>query len=115
MRIEDVNEQLGLELPSGEYDTVAGFIFSHLGHIPKEGEQMRYNKLKAKVAYFHLPKSIKLGRYPFPVTVMNSRGRMIYVGRKSRRCICPSDHADRRGQVIISGIPIDQFPDFRPL
>ncbi|HJX69686.1 MAG TPA: transporter associated domain-containing protein, partial [Dehalococcoidia bacterium] len=49
MRVEEANEQLGLELPPGEYETVAGFILSHLGHIPKEGEQMKHNKLKLVV------------------------------------------------------------------
>lgn len=49
MQVEEVNEQLGLELPSGDYETVAGFILSLLGHIPREGEQTRYNKLKLVV------------------------------------------------------------------
>jgi putative hemolysin len=49
MRVEEANEQLGLELPLGEYETVAGFILSLLGHIPKEGAQIRYHKLKLVV------------------------------------------------------------------
>jgi len=46
MRVEEANEELGLGLPSGDYDTVAGFVLSLLGHIPKEGEQARYSGLK---------------------------------------------------------------------
>lgn len=46
MRVEEASEQLGIELPSGEYETLAGFILNLLGHIPKEGEQLRYDKLK---------------------------------------------------------------------
>lgn len=46
MRVEDANEELGLGLPQGNYDTVAGFVLDLLGHIPKEGEQLRYNGLK---------------------------------------------------------------------
>jgi putative hemolysin len=46
MRLDDANEQLELELPEGEYETVAGFVLSLLGHIPKEGEQLKYNNLK---------------------------------------------------------------------
>ena len=46
MRVEDANEELGFELPDGDYDTVAGFILSLLGYIPKEGEQLRYGGLK---------------------------------------------------------------------
>jgi len=38
-RVEDVNECLGIELPEdGDYDTIAGFVFSELGRIPKVGE-----------------------------------------------------------------------------
>ena len=45
-RIEEANEELELNLPSGDYDTVAGFIFSHLGRIPKQGEHFKYQNLK---------------------------------------------------------------------
>jgi len=46
MRIEEANEEMGLELPEGDYETVAGFILNLLGHIPKTGEQLRYKGLK---------------------------------------------------------------------
>jgi len=46
MRVEDANEELGLGLPEGDYDTIGGFILSLLGYIPKEGEQLRYSGLK---------------------------------------------------------------------
>jgi len=46
MRIEEANEEMDLELPSGEYETVAGFMLNLLGHIPKPGEQLRYKDLK---------------------------------------------------------------------
>jgi putative hemolysin len=45
-RIEEANEELGLNLPSGDYETVAGFILSHLGRVPKQGEQFKYQDLK---------------------------------------------------------------------
>lgn len=45
-RIEEANQELGLDLPEGEYETVAGFILSHLGRIPKQGEQLKYRHLK---------------------------------------------------------------------
>ena len=46
MRVEEASEQLGVILPEGDYETVAGFILNLLGHIPNEGEQIRYDKLK---------------------------------------------------------------------
>ncbi|MCL2709702.1 MAG: hemolysin family protein [Planctomycetaceae bacterium] len=43
VRIDDLNEQLNLHLPEEEdYDTVAGFIFSTLGHVPDEGESVDF-------------------------------------------------------------------------
>jgi len=46
MRIEEANEKMDLELPEGDYETVAGFALHLLGHIPKQGEQLRYKGLK---------------------------------------------------------------------
>jgi putative hemolysin len=49
MRIEEVNEEMRLGIPEGDYDTVAGFILKLLGHIPKTGEQLKYRDLKLVV------------------------------------------------------------------
>jgi putative hemolysin len=49
MTIHDANEELALALPEGDYETVAGFVLSHLGRIPKEGEQFTYNGLRISV------------------------------------------------------------------
>ncbi len=49
MRIEEINEELDLELPEGDYETVAGFMLDLLGHIPKTGEQLRYKGLKLRI------------------------------------------------------------------
>ncbi|GAH17868.1 unnamed protein product, partial [marine sediment metagenome] len=45
MRIEQANEEMELELPEGDYETVAGFILDLLGRIPKRGEQLKYKDL----------------------------------------------------------------------
>jgi len=49
LRVEEANEELGLDLPTGDYETIAGFILSHLGRIPKQGEQLRYKDLKLAI------------------------------------------------------------------
>ena len=49
MTIYDANEELQLDLPAGDYETVAGFVLSHLGHIPGQGEQFTYNGLRISV------------------------------------------------------------------
>ena len=46
MRIEEANEEMELELPEGDYETVAGFVLQLLGRIPKPNEQLRYKGLK---------------------------------------------------------------------
>jgi len=42
MSIAEANEEMGLELPEGDYETVAGLVLHLLGHIPKTGERLRY-------------------------------------------------------------------------
>ena len=49
MTVHDVNEELELALPDGDYETVAGFVLSQLGHIPQEGEQFTFNGLRIAV------------------------------------------------------------------
>ena len=45
--IDDLNDQCQLNLPEDEdYDTVGGFVFSHLGYIPKTGEIFDYEDLR---------------------------------------------------------------------
>jgi CBS domain containing-hemolysin-like protein len=49
MTIFDVNEELDLDLPEGDYETVAGFVMSHLGRIPMQGEHFTYDGLRIAV------------------------------------------------------------------
>jgi len=49
LRIEEANEEMGLKLPSGEYETMAGFVMSHAGRIPKQGEHLKYRNLKITI------------------------------------------------------------------
>ncbi len=44
--IEDVSEVLGVELESGDYDTVAGFVISLLGYLPKDDGKLHSVKYK---------------------------------------------------------------------
>ncbi len=43
MNIEEVNDLLGLALPPGEVDTVGGFVYTVLGHVPTQGETVTYD------------------------------------------------------------------------
>ena len=49
--IDDLNDQFELNLPEDEdYDTVGGFVFSHLGRVPKTGESFDYENLKFTIS-----------------------------------------------------------------
>lgn len=42
--VEEVNETLGCDLPEDdEFDTISGFLMHQLGHIPRQGENVRWN------------------------------------------------------------------------
>jgi len=45
MKLDQANQELQLGLPEGDYETIAGFIMSALGHIPNEGEQLKYGNI----------------------------------------------------------------------
>ena len=43
--IEDVEDELNVQLPRGEYDTLGGFLSHLMGHVPAQGEQGRYETM----------------------------------------------------------------------
>lgn len=47
--VSEINEDLDLGLPEGDYQTVAGFILDHLGRIPEEGEKFEFKDLSLTV------------------------------------------------------------------
>ncbi len=50
MYIDDLNDQFKLSLPEDEdYDTVGGFVFSTLGHVPAVGESFEYDGTRITV------------------------------------------------------------------
>lgn len=50
--IDDLNEEFELSLPEDEdYDTVGGFVFSHLGYVPKTGEAFDYENLNFTISF----------------------------------------------------------------
>ena len=48
--IDDLREQLGIELPEGEYVTLGGYLFDAFGHIPEEGERIPFDGWELRVA-----------------------------------------------------------------
>ncbi len=48
-RLDHANEEMGLNFPEGDYETIAGFILDALGRIPEEGEQLKYHDITITV------------------------------------------------------------------
>lgn len=46
LEVEALNEALHLDLPLGDYETLAGFIISQVGDLPRAGEQVRWRHLR---------------------------------------------------------------------
>src|SRR5262245_17295576 len=46
--IDEVSDELGVELPDTEWDTVGGLVFNLLGHVPDEGEVVRFQDLELR-------------------------------------------------------------------
>jgi CBS domain containing-hemolysin-like protein len=42
MALDEVNELLNADFPEGDWDTLGGFVFNLLGHVPTEGESVEY-------------------------------------------------------------------------
>ena len=45
LRLHELTERMGLSLPEGDYETVAGFLLERIGSIPSEGQQYRYGNV----------------------------------------------------------------------
>jgi len=49
MDIGEANEEMELNLPEGDYETIAGFVLSQLGEIPSVGDQFEYKNLLFRI------------------------------------------------------------------
>jgi len=50
LHIDELNEILGIEIPESEdFDTVGGFVFSHLGKVPEVGERVQHENVEFRV------------------------------------------------------------------
>lgn len=68
MNIDDLNEELELELPADEFDTLGGFVFDLFGKIPARYEKATWRRLDFVIQEMdgHSIGSIKLTRRPEP-------------------------------------------------
>ncbi|MBI5284490.1 MAG: HlyC/CorC family transporter [Chloroflexi bacterium] len=50
MSLYDLREELEVDLPEGDYETIAGFVLEQLGHIPREGETVTLDGYRITVS-----------------------------------------------------------------
>lgn len=55
-RLEDVNEELDLDLPEGDYETLAGFLLEQFGRLPEPGESLDYQNVLITVLEMQGPR-----------------------------------------------------------
>jgi CBS domain containing-hemolysin-like protein len=60
VRVEEINEKLHLNLPKGDYETVAGMILTHLGHIPNTGESLTQQGVRLTVLDMQGPRIARI-------------------------------------------------------
>ncbi len=46
IEIEKLNDELNLEIPGGDYETLAGFLITKTGHIPRRDEKILHEGIK---------------------------------------------------------------------
>jgi CBS domain containing-hemolysin-like protein len=53
LRIDEIRDRLEIELPEGEYETVAGFLMDQLGRIPRRRDAITYGGWRLRVMSMH--------------------------------------------------------------
>ncbi len=49
MGLEELEDELDIHFPDGDYETIAGFVLYYLGHLPLQGEQFQYEGIKIEI------------------------------------------------------------------
>jgi CBS domain containing-hemolysin-like protein len=49
LRLDEAENRIGIELPEGEYETVAGFLMDRLGRIPKRRDEVMHDGWSLRV------------------------------------------------------------------
>ena len=53
LRIDEINDRLEVELPEGEYETIAGFLMDRLGRIPQRRDSVVHEGWRLRVMTMH--------------------------------------------------------------
>jgi CBS domain containing-hemolysin-like protein len=60
LRIDEISDYLGIDLPEGDYETVAGFVMERLGRVPNPQDSVEDDGWRLTVAEMHRRRIIRL-------------------------------------------------------
>jgi CBS domain containing-hemolysin-like protein len=60
LRIDEVRDRLGIDLPDGEYETVAGFLMDRLGRIPRRRDSVTHEDWRLRVMSMHRRRVVQI-------------------------------------------------------
>ena len=72
--VDDLTDQLGIDLPEGEYVTLGGYLFEAFGHIPEEGETHDVGDWQLRVAEMDKRRIAKVVAGRTPTTFEDADG-----------------------------------------
>ena len=73
MNVDEANDHLELKIPEGTYETIAGFLLTRLGHIPKEGEHIYHSGFLLEVTQM---KGVKIEQMKVTRVASSSSGEI---------------------------------------
>jgi putative hemolysin len=50
LEIGEANDELGLDIPEGDYETIAGFFLEQAQHLPTAGTRVRFGNLRMQIS-----------------------------------------------------------------
>lgn len=53
LRIDEIKDRLGIDLPEGEYETIAGFLMDRSGRIPRRRDTVNHEQWRLRVMSMH--------------------------------------------------------------
>ncbi len=63
MKLDDLNDMLGLKLESEDYDSIGGLVIGRLDHLPEDGESVIYENLRLVVEHLEKNRVEKIHLY----------------------------------------------------
>ncbi len=67
LNLDEVEEQTGVRLPDGPYETLAGYVMAKLGHVPRIGEAVEVDRHRLEVTELDGRRVSRVRVVPLPI------------------------------------------------